>query len=227
MSIDHALNPAVAFAPARMSFARAGGFGAVAFVVCSIAGNEVLGRAGEAPGLASSPAEIGRHLVEHPPTTGQWAGLYVEVLGLLALVVFGVALWHRLRETDRTRPWLPALAASGLLLVAAIKLVSLPAAFAAWFRADDGIDPAVAAALLDMNGAAFALLWAPLALTLAATGVSALRTGALPRWSALSACVLAVALLVNLPFFAQEAAPAFMLTLLWLVATGIAMIGRP
>lgn len=226
MSIAHELHTPAVAVPRGMSFRRLGGLGAVGFVVCSILGNEVLAGAGDAPGISASSAEIGRHLTENPPATQEWAGLYVEVLGLLGLVVFAAALWARLRVADRDRPWLPVLAGGGVALAAAIKLASLPAAFAAWWRADDGIDSSVATALLDLNSAAFALMWAPLALGLGAAGVSALRTRALPRWSAVGGCALGVALLVNLPFFASESVPAFMLTLLWLLATGVAMLRR-
>lgn len=62
------------------------------------------------------------------------------------------------------------------ILGATIKLASLPAAFAALYRAHD-VSPDLASALLDMNSAAFVSTWATWALLLGAAGAVMLRPG--------------------------------------------------
>jgi hypothetical protein len=60
------------------------------------------------------------------------------------------------------------------ILGATIKLASLPAAFAALYRAHD-VSPDLASALLDMNSAAFVSTWATWALLLGAAGAVTVR----------------------------------------------------
>src|SRR3954453_24051664 len=105
------------------------------------------------PGLRDSPQATASYLHTHTTTALQWAGVYLEVIGLLALVAFVVALWRLLREADRDG-FLPGVALPGGLIGATIKLGGLPAAFGALYRAHD-ISPGLAIALLDINSAAF------------------------------------------------------------------------
>lgn len=205
--------------------AKLGAGSGIAYVGLIVVAGQ-LGPAGGIPAASASPREIGAYITDHPPTTGEWAAVYLEVLALLALVVFVAYLWRVLRDAERGDGWLAGVALAGGLIGATIKLASLPAAFAALYRADDGISAQVATALIDMNNAAFALTWAPTALMLAATAAVALRTGVLSRWLGWSALVIAVGLLASLPFFASSDAPTFLLALIWIVAASVVLIRR-
>src|SRR3954453_18002452 len=142
------------------------------------------------PGLRDSPQATGSYLHTHTTTALQWAGVYLEVIGLLVLVAFVVALWRLLREADRDG-FLPGVALAGGLMGATIKLASLPAAFGALYRAHD-ISPGLASALLDINSAAFVSTWATWALLLGAAGAVMLRTGLLPQRHGYFAIAIAV-----------------------------------
>jgi hypothetical protein len=205
--------------------ARLGASSGIAYVgLIVIAG--MLGPAAGIPATSASPHTIGTYIAHHPPSTAQWAGVYLEVLALLALVVFVGYLWHVLRDAERGGGWLAGVALSGGLLSAAIKLASLPAALAALYRADDGISTQVATALIDMNNIAFALTWATTALMLSATAGVALRTGVLPRRLAWSAIAIAIGLLASLPFAASTEPPTFLLALIWIIATSVVLLRR-
>ena len=183
--------------------ARLGAGSGIAYVGLIVVAGQ-LGPAAGIPAVNASPWAIGAYITHHPPTTAQWAAVYLEVVALLALVVFVGYLWRVLSEADRDDGWLAGVALAGGLLSATIKLASLAAAFAALYRADDGISAQVATALIDTNNAAFALTWTTTALMLAATAAIALHTCVLPRWLGWSALATAVGLMASLPFFASD-----------------------
>jgi len=60
----------------------------------------------------------------------------------------------------------------------------------------------------------------------AAAAAVALRTNVLPRWLGWLAAVTAPALIANGLFFRSENGPAFLLFLLWLVATSVVLTLR-
>jgi hypothetical protein len=203
--------------------ARLGAGCGIAYVVLIMIASAI-GPAAEPPAANASTAAIGSYVAHHSPTATQWAGVYLELFALLAFVVFVGYLWRVLRDVDRNG-WLPGVAMAGGLLAATLKLAGLPAAFAAFYRADDGISPQLATALVDMNNAAFVLMWVPLALMLTATAVIALGSGVLPRWLAWSALIVAVGLMASIPFYTAEP-PTFMLALLWIIAASVVLIRR-
>jgi hypothetical protein len=205
--------------------ARLGASSGIAYVGLIVVAGQV-GPAAGIPATNASPQTIGTYIAHHPPSTAQWAGVYLEVLALLVFVVFVGYLWHVLRDAERDGGWLAGVALSGGLLSAVIKLGSLPAALTALYRANDGISPQVATALIDMNNIAFALTWATTALMLSATAGVVLRTGVLPRWLGWSAIAIAVALLVSLPFAAATEPPTFLLALIWIIAASVVLIRR-
>src|SRR3954469_3978761 len=205
--------------------ARVGAASGIVYVGLIVLGGQI-GPAAGIPAMNASPHTIGTYITHHPPTAAQWAGVYLEVLALLAFVVFVSYLWRVLRDAERGDGWLAGVALAGGLLSATLKLASLPAALAALYRADDGISPQVATALIDMNNIAFALTWATTALMLSATAGVALRTGVLPRWLGWSAIAIAIGLLASLPFAASTEPPTFLLALIWIVAASVVLIRR-
>jgi hypothetical protein len=85
-------------------------------------------------------------------------------------------------------------------------LVSAAAQFAVVARANEGIDLQTARAMLDFSGLAFVLMWLPLAAFMAAVAAAGIRYALLPRWLAIAAAVLAIALAAGLA--AMSATPA-------------------
>ena len=200
--------------------------GGIFFVALTLLGNDVLGSGGEAPGLTASGAQIGAYVRAHPPTALTWAALYIELLGILAFVFFLGSLWSVLRRAEGEHGPFSAIAFGAGLVSVGVKIASLPAAIAAFYRAQEGMDFQLAAALLDMNGVSFVLTWAIDAALLAATAVVVLRTGALPRWLGWSAAVLSPALLVGVAFATSFGFVPYVLTMVWIVATSIVLIRR-
>jgi hypothetical protein len=89
-----------------------------------------------------------------------------------------------------------------------------------------GIDPQLAKALVEINDYAFLLTWAVDAVMLAAVAACALRTGALPRWLAISAAVIAPLLLASVAGGNQAPPFGFLLGFAWFVAASVALL-RP
>src|SRR3954447_13157226 len=205
--------------------AKLGAGSGIAYVGLIVVAGQV-GPASGIPAVSASPHAIGAYITNHSPTSPEWAAVYLEVLALLALVVFVGYLWRVLRDAEGDGGWLAGVALSGGLLSAAIKFASLPAALAALYRADDGISPQVATALIDMNNIAFALTWATTALMLSATAGVALRTGVLPRWLGWSAITIAFGLWASLPFAASTEPPTFLLALIWIIAASVVLARR-
>jgi hypothetical protein len=208
--------------PRRMT-ARTVAWTGLAYVVLFITAGTI-GPAQGLPGLRDTPQATASYLHTHTTTPLQWAGVYLEVIGLLVLVAFVVALWRMLREADRDG-FLPGVALAGGLIGATIKLASLPAAFAALYRAHE-ISPGLASALLDINSAAFVSTWATWALLLGAAGAVMLRTGLLPHRHGYFAIAIAVALLASIPVFTSADPPTFMFTFVWIIVISVSLLRR-
>ena len=108
-----------------------------------------------------------------------WAG----GIAALLFVGFAVGLAGALRDAGARRE-LPALAVGGA--VAVLSLASVQHALSATlaFSVADGAQPALTRALFDLSTMVEATLHLPIALTLAAASIAALRTGVLNRWLA-------------------------------------------
>src|SRR3954449_12525183 len=135
--------------PRRMT-ARTVAWTGLAYVILFITAGTI-GPANQMPGLRDSPQATANYLHSHTTTALQWTGVYLEVIGLLVLAAFVVALGRMLRGTGRDSV-LPGLALGGGAGGVTIKLGWAAAAVAALYRAHD-ISPGLAAALLDMNSA--------------------------------------------------------------------------
>jgi hypothetical protein len=200
--------------------------GGILYVGLTVLGNDVLGSGGEAPGMTASVARIGAYVSTHPPTPLSWATLYIELLGILAFVFFLGSLWSVLRRAEDEHGPFSAIAFGAGLVLVGVKVTSFPALIVAFYRGQEGMDPQLAAALLDMNEVSFVLTWAVGAVLLAATAVVVLRSGSLPRWLGWSAAVLSPALLVGVAFATSFGFVPYVLTMVWIVATSIVLIRR-
>jgi hypothetical protein len=193
------------------------------YVVLVIVANDVLGS--DSPDSNASAHAIGAWWRAHEVTNADWVFGFVDLFGLLCFPIFVIVLAWVLQRADQGRTWLPwAVLAMGLLS-AAVKIASDAPMFALLWRADNGISDGLAAAMVDMNGAAFVLTWAFDAVMLAAAGGVILATRCLPRWLGWWALVTAPLLLATVPF-AVSGPPTFLLALIWIIATSITIAFR-
>jgi hypothetical protein len=194
------------------------------FVVSLLAGNS-LSQLDASPD-AGAPAEAyASWLAESPAGAAFWAGAYVELLGLLAMLAFVVTLWAVLRrgvvgELD----WLPTLALGAGLVSVAVKLASGPIALPAYDRGAAGLSGDTIAALIEANGWSFVLSFALNGLFLLAAGAAVVLSGVLPRWLGWAAVAFGV-LNLAAPLGGLGAPPAILLFLLWvLLASGFLLL---
>ena len=199
---------------------RLGALCGAVYVVLALVANDLLGSG--SPDSTDSAQAIGTWWRAHEVTNADWAIGFVELFALLCFPIFVVVLAWALQRADGGRTWLPwAVLAMGLMS-AVVKLASGAPMFALLWRADDGISDGLAAAMVDMNGAAFILTWALDAVMLAAAGAVILSTRCLPRWLGWWGLVTAPLILAAVPF-AMSGPPAFLLALIWIVATSITL----
>lgn len=162
------------------------------------------------------------------PRGVNWLGAYAGIAGLLCLVVFAAALAVAIHRGEGAQALLSHVTLGAGLLAVAVKLTSLPAAFALAYRARDGFEPQLAAALTDMNDFSFVLTWPLLGLMIGAAAANILRYGALPAWLGWSGVAVAIALFASVPLaFGQGAFVAFTSSSLWIVVASCVMVLRP
>jgi hypothetical protein len=193
-----------------------------AYVLLAVVGHDILGKS--SPDSTASAHAIGSWWRSHDPTTADWVSAFLEFTALLLFPVFVIVLAWTLRQAERRATWLPWLVLGSGLLSAVIKLASAEPIFALAWR-NNQISDQLAAALVDMNAAAFVLTWALDALMLAGAGTVILHTRCLPRALGWSAVVIAPLLLATVPL-ADSGPPIFLLALLWIVATSITLALR-
>ena len=111
------------------------------------------------------------------------------VVPLLALAVFVVALYTALSRGEIATE-AATIVLIGSVLTVAIKLRSYPAFFAQ-YSGGQATDPTVARAMMQMNGYAFEITLFTQALLLSAVAIGGHVSGAIPRWLAATAGVLA------------------------------------
>jgi hypothetical protein len=203
---------------------RLGGCAGVAYVVFALVGN---GISGSSPDLTASRVEIARWAARQHSSAASYAGGYLELLGLLALIVFAGTAYGIFRRAEGGSGALSTTMLGAGLVSAAVKLASVGPAFAVYWRAHEGMSPQLTAALIDGNNVSFILTGAIDAVMLAAAALVILRTRVLARWLGWLAAAAAVLLLVWAPV-ANHAPPLGMLLgFVWFVAAGITLaVGR-
>ena len=181
------------------------------------------------PDFSAPLPDIAAHLAQHPTPAQVWAGVHLEFLGFLLLVVFIAYLWGVLRRAEGEAGWLSALAFAGGLMSVFLKVGSFAPMYPILTHAGQPFNPELARALGESNIAAFVLQQPALGLLLLATALIVIRTAALPRWlgyfAALAAALSFVAVVVM-----GMAFPAWLVAQIWLMATSIALLrqlGQP
>jgi hypothetical protein len=201
---------------------RLGAATGVAYVALTVVGNDILGH-NDSPAPGARPAEFARWLTASRPIGAGWIGPFLELLGLLCFVIFAAALCHTLRRAERERSWLPDAALGAGLVSVAIKITAAPAMMAGFQLARHGIEPQLAAAVVQANDYAFLLTFAVDAVMIGAAATVALRTAALPRWLATAGAVIAPLLLASVAA-GTDGPPVFLLALLWFAAVSVALV---
>jgi hypothetical protein len=184
-----------------------------------------LGGGGSSPDLTKSRAEHLAWLVKQHSSTVGYAGDMCELVGVLFLIVFAATLWSVLREGDESGIFAATALGAGIAS-ATVKLASVPAAFALYWRSSQGWDPQVATALFDMNDAAFVLTWAIDALMLGAAAIVILRSGVLPRWLGWLAAAAGAISIVTVPVAMKAPPLGILLTFIWLIGVSVVLTRR-
>ncbi len=147
------------------------------------------------PASLESPDAVVAHLEAHPPTTALWAGLWLEGIGLAALVLLAARLAGRLRAAQPAS-WVPS-AAVGLAVAAfTVKVASFAPGIAALDV--DRYDAGTVTALLAVNDAAFDLSWAIDGGFAVVLGLGLLGARAVPTWLGVLTAGAGVAVLVGI-----------------------------
>lgn len=153
---------------------------------------------------------------------GEIAGR-IELLGILFFIPFLAYLSSLLHKAEGDSGWLAATVFGSGLVDLTIKLGSAaPNVAADQLQEGTPLDNA----LHDVNSASFILSMLPLSVLTAAFAIVTLKTHVLPRWLGWMAALTAPALLANGMALEAEFGPAFLLFLLWAIATSVVLVRR-
>jgi hypothetical protein len=203
---------------------RIGAACGLAYFILAFVGNAIA-TGGSSADESSSGAAILRDLQTHHGAAFH-VGTAMEVLAFLALLSFVAYLAAVLRRAEGEDGWLWLTALGGGLLTIAIKLSSAAFLLAAVWRVDE-LDATTARTLSDVNGFAFFISFATLAMLVGPAALVALRTGLLPRWLAIAGIVLAVAQLATMAIGLTGAVlPPFVLSAIWLALVSAVLTRR-
>ena len=189
---DHPAPPPVS--PAAIGrLAAAGGLG---FLVASLAGDLVIGAF---PGPGTPASQLVPYYAAHHALVQ--AGGMVLALGGICFVLFGLAVWARIREAFAS----PLLAGLAIIATTLVALTTLASASTYGVLGDIGGQPAVAPAALQAwhimgSDGSLADSASTFLFLLMAAGAGLLAPRAVPRWLAWSALLLAVLTLLPGPF---------------------------
>ena len=148
------------------------------------------------------------------------AQIVLHLAAFLLFLPFIACLCGGLREAEGGTGWVSGLAFAAAVLGIGVKYGSVAVVIAA---RDLQEGTALEQAFADVGAAAYMISLLPLALCLGAVAVVALRSHALPRWLAIGAALVAVALAVNGTFIDAEYGPAFLLFLAWTCAASLVL----
>jgi hypothetical protein len=209
-------------------FRRLGAACGLLYPVGIVVGDDTINTAGEAPGFDSSLGEVSDYLQKAIDAgASYWIGRGIGVLAFIALLAFTVYIARTIRDREGSGGLLSGLALGGGLTAVVLGLLAAIAQFAAVGRADEGIDPEVARALLDLSTIAFVATWLPLAVLVGAVAVAGVRFGILSRWISIAGGVVAAALLAGLAALPADGAyMAMVVSWLWFIAASVVLVRR-
>ena len=199
-------------AQARRSWAPLVG---VAYVVLMVA-SFVVG--GDTPPIEDSGEEIITFYQDNDAKV--IASLLLLGLSAVLFLFFAGLVRSFLRVREGETGWLSAVAFGGAIVSATGMLIFGGLGFTL-VDGSDSLPPTAMQAINALNYDLFLPLVAGMAAFLFATGLSGVRSGALPRWLAWIALIFGVALFTPIGFF------VFLASLLWVLAASIWMLRGP
>ena len=191
----------------------------------SLGGFGVIGASGFAAQPGASTQDIARHLEEGSVGVAV-AGIYIDTLGSLFLILFIARLWATLRQAEGQPAWLSVAAfGSGILMIVA-GLGDKIAYYAIVLAADSDLSAEAVAPLFYFVAGSFQLFQTFGGLFLLATGAAILRTGALVRWLGWTGVIVGGAAIVlgAVPGPGMLVFPFFVLTV---AALSVALLRKP
>ena len=175
-----------------------------------------------APTSSSTGQQIATYAYHH----GLPNSLYhVELWAFLALMVFSVVLYSRLRAAEPESAVAAIIVAAAGIVSVAVKLGSFPAVYAL-YSSPVQLDPAVARALWVLGDFAFTVSMLVQALSLGAVAVSGLLFGGIPRWLAGTAGAIAIALVIGFILGGNFQVAPTLAWMLWLLVASVALFVR-
>lgn len=175
-----------------------------------------------APTMSSSGQQIATYAYHH----GLPNSLYhVELWAFLALMVFSIVVYSRLRAAEPTGSIVAMTAVAACVVSVAIKLASFPATYAL-YSSQVQLDPGTARALWVLGDFAFTVSMLAQALSLGAVAASGLLFGGIPRWLAGTAGVIAIALVIGFVLGGNFQVAPTLAWMLWLLIASLALFVR-
>jgi hypothetical protein len=199
-----------------------GGICGLAAVALLVAGFPFTGATPEPGASVDDVADLSRSGAQ------TWTGIYMEFFGLALLIIFVGRLWALLREAEGAVGWIATTALGAAVAALTVLVIGDATMMGAAFSAGrHDLDPAVVGGMYTVQWYSDLAYGVVNAVFFAASALLVLRRGALPRWLGWLAVVVAIALVVTVPFGpGATMEPPHVLGFLWIVSVGVVMIVR-
>lgn len=208
----------------RRVWRRVGALSGILALAFSVGGFALIAAADLAVAPDASTGDIAEKLRDGNETLAL-AGVYVDTIGSLFFLLFAAYLFSQLNAGEAYTDWLATVALIAAVGTVVAGMGDKAAYYAIFTRADEGIDPEVAAGFYAAATGFFMLFGIFGGLFALAASLAALRTAVLPRWLGWAGIAIG---LVGIATGAQSetAQLAFPLFALWLVAVSVALLRR-
>ena len=180
------------------------------------------GGADSAPTASSTGAQVAAYAYHHQLADSLYQ---VELWAFLALMVFSIVLYSRLRTTEPQAAVAAKVVVAACVVSVAIKLGSFPATYAL-YSSSSQLSPDLARALQTIGDFAFDVSMMVQALSLGAVAASGLLFGGIPRWLAGTAGVIAIALVAGFIIGGGAQVAPTLAWFLWLLVASITLFVR-
>jgi hypothetical protein len=175
---------------------------------------------------APTASSTGRQIASYAYHHGIPNALYnVELWTFLALMVFSIVLYSRLRPSEPKMAVAARIVVAACVVSVAIKLSSFSAVYAL-YSSPVQLDPSVARPLWVIGEFSFTVSMLVQALSLGAVAASGLLFGGIPRWLAGTAGVIALALAVGFTIGGNFQVAPTLAWMLWLLVASVTLLVR-
>ncbi len=179
---------------------------------------------GDQPKYDADPAVWASYIADHNGPANH-AMFFVELLGLSLAGVFLAIVCALLRRAEGDRGFLASVALFSGAVGIAVKVGFAAPFLTAVYLSDKGLSDELVRALINVNGAAFALSFIPYGVMMLALGAGILSYRHLPTWLGWLGIVTGVALIAGAPFLDDDG-PGFigmLLFILWNMAASLTL----